>query len=88
MFELGRISVTAGAQHVLRDSGQSADEFIQRHASGDWGDVSEETRRANQENLEVGGRLESVYHTAHAEKLLVVTEPDRSLTSVMVPEEF
>lgn len=88
MFELGRISVTEGATHALVKTNQSADEFLQRHQAGDWGDVSEETRLKNQEALEEGARLESVYHTSGGEKLLVVTEADRALTSIMVPDEF
>ena len=88
MFELGRISVTEGADHALRETGQSPEEFLRRHQSGDWGDISEETRLKNAEALEDGQRLESVYHTSGGEKILVVTEADRALTSIMTPEEF
>lgn len=88
MFELGKIAVTHSAESALRDAQQSADEFVARHKAGDWGDVTEETRRANAEALKDGLRLESVYHTKRGEKLLVVTDADRALTSVMTPEEF
>ena len=88
MFELGRISVTEGADHALRKTGQSAEEFLSRHKAGDWGDISDETRLKNAEALEEDQRLESVYHTSGGEKILVVTEADRALTSIMTPEEF
>jgi hypothetical protein len=88
MFELGRISVTEGAEHALRDTQQSAEEFLRRHQSGDWGEVSDETRAKNAEALEDAQRIESVYHTNAGEKILVVTEADRSLTSIMRPDEF
>lgn len=88
MFELGKIAVTHSAESALRDSQQSAEEFIARHRSGDWGDITEETRRANEEGLRDGLKLESIYHTRRGEKLLVVTDADRALTSVMTPEEF
>jgi hypothetical protein len=88
MFELGKISITEGAQHSLRETNQTAEEFLRRHKSGDWGDISDETRLKNQEALEEGGRLESVYHTSVGDKLLVVTEADRALTSIILPEEF
>ena len=88
MFELGKISITEGAQHSLRETDQTAEEFLRRHKSGDWGDISDETRLKNQEALEEGGRLESVFHTSNGDKLLVVTEADRALTSIILPEEF
>ena len=88
MFELGKVSVTEGAAHALRDTGDSVDDFLRRHQAGDWGEVSEETRGRNQDALDAGARLESVYHTSKGEKILVVTEADRALTSVMTPEEF
>jgi hypothetical protein len=88
MFELGKISVTELALHTIEHAGQSPQEFLDRHASGDWGDVSVETARANDENLQIGRRLESVYHTRSGDKILVVTEADRSLTILMLPEEF
>ena len=88
MFELGKIAVTEGAAHAMRDTADSVEMFLARHQSGDWGDVSEETRLKNQEALSDGARLESVYHTSNGEKILVVTEADRALTSVMTPEEF
>ena len=88
MFELGQISVTEGADHALRETGETPEVFLRRHQAGDWGDVSEETRRKNEEALKDGARLESVYHTSGGEKILVVTEADRALTSIMVPDEF
>lgn len=88
VFELGKISVSEGARHALSDAGQTADKLIERHARGDWGDVSDETRRHNEEAIHDGHRIESVYHTQLAEKLLVITEADRSLTMVLLPDEF
>ena len=88
MFELGKISITEGADHALRETEHTADEFLKRHQTGDWGDISEETRRNNEEALNDGARLESVYHTSKGEKILVVTEADRALTSIMLPDEF
>lgn len=87
-FPLGKVIVGEGASHALDASGQSADELIGRHARGDWGDVSEETRTKNEDAIASGRRIESIYHTHRGEKLLVVTEADRSLTMVLLPEEF
>lgn len=88
MFELGKVTVSEMAAHALQESGETPEEFLQRHARGDWGEVSDETRQANEVALRDGGRLESVYHTAHAVKLLVVTDADRAMTSILLPAEF
>jgi len=88
MFELGKISVSDAVRGSLVDAEQSADEFVDRHRAGDWGDVSEETTTRNAAALENGGRIESVYHTRKGEKILVSTEPDRSVTYVILPREF
>lgn len=87
-FPLGKVTVTELAASTLRDSGQRAEELLERHQAGDWGDVSDETRANNEEAVESGGRIESVYHTRNTEKVLVVTDPDRSMTEVLLPQEF
>jgi hypothetical protein len=61
---------------------------IQRHQSGDWGDVGDEDRKANDEALQNGTRLLSVYHTAEGVKFWIITEGDRSATTVLLPEDY
>lgn len=61
---------------------------IQRHQAGDWGDVSEEDRQENELSLKQGFRLLSVYHAANGVKFWLITEADRSATTVLLPEDY
>jgi hypothetical protein len=85
-FLLGRTVITRGALQVLT-SADVLDALI-RHASGDWGDVCEEDKQANERSLRVGARLLSAYRSATGEKFWVLTEADRSVTTVLLPEEY
>ena len=84
-FPLGQIVMTANA------SGQLAAEDMQkaltRHASGDWGDVCEEDREENELSLKEGFRLLSVYRSGES-KFWIITEADRSITTVLMPEDY
>ncbi len=59
-----------------------------RHAAGDWGDVDEHDRRENEQSLDHGFRLFSVYHAADGTKFWIITEADRSATTVLLPEDY
>ena len=59
-----------------------------RHQGGDWGDVCEDDAEANELALKDNSRLLSVYHTARMVKLYVITEWDRSATTILLPEEY
>lgn len=83
---LGRMVITANAQRTL----PSGDVFVAlgRHARGDWGDVGEDDRKENDLSLAQGFRLLSVYHTKAGVKFWVTTEADRSVTTVLLPEDY
>ena len=61
---------------------------MSRHVGGDWGCVGEEDRRLNDEALLHGDRILSAYRTDRGVKLWVITEADRSSTTVLLPEEY
>jgi len=61
---------------------------IQRHQAGDWGDVDEHDRQENESSLLQGFRLLSVYHSAAGVKFWIITEADRSVTTVLLPEDY
>tara|TARA_Y100000296_G_scaffold72494_1_gene88942 strand:- start:84 stop:296 length:213 start_codon:yes stop_codon:yes gene_type:complete len=61
--------------------------LLDRHRSGDWGDVDAEDGQANDAALKDGSRIFSVYHQ-HGQKVWVITEADRSSTCVLLPEEY
>jgi hypothetical protein len=87
-FALGQVVATQGALSALEEARQGPLDFVARHASGDWGDVCEEDRAENEFSLKNGLRLLSVYRTDKGEKLYVITEWDRSVTTVLLPEEY
>ena len=87
-FQPGRIVATTGALDALVDAGQSANEFLTRHLTGDWGEVDEADGRENELSIKEGFRILSVYRTAKDEKLWVITEADRSATTLLLPGEY
>ena len=93
-FSLGQVVATPAALEALKESGQSAWDFIARHASGnDWGDVCPADAEANEQSLIDGSRLLSVYSTTKGEKLWVITEAaddrgNRSATTILLPSDY
>ena len=88
IFPLGRILATPGALRALERANQSADEFLARHAVRDWGELDQEDIAENEYSLAHGFRLLSNYRTAAGEKLWIITEADRSVTTLLLPEEY
>jgi hypothetical protein len=85
-FPLGQIVITPSAMSTLPiDEVHAA---LQRHASGDWGDVDKYDREENELSLKEGFRLFSVYHTQNGTKFWIITEADRSSTCVLLPEDY
>jgi hypothetical protein len=89
--EVGRVYITRGVSDlVARDSrfARLVMEGLRRHASGDWGEVCKEDREANDEALVRGGRLLSAYEAPGLPKVWIITEADRSATTVLFPDEY
>jgi hypothetical protein len=85
-FPSGETSATPGVlANVTHDEILAA---LYRHAVGDWGDLDNEDKVANEVALLDGSRLFSIYHTASGVKFYVITEADRSRTTVLLPEEY
>src|SRR4051812_35894469 len=93
-FKLGKTLITPGAMSAIADSGQQPDEFIVRHATGDWGDLDEGDKTLNDAAIAHEGdvdrqeRILSAYRTKKGVKIWVITEWDRSVTTVLLPEEY
>ena len=88
LFPLGQVVATPGALAAIEKSGQQPGEFLARHVSGDWGEVPPEDIKENELSFQHGFRLLSAYHTNAGEKLWVITEADRSSTTVLLPDEY
>ena len=85
-FSLGRTLITPGALAKL--SGASTREALARHLVGDWGDVGTMDARANEQALVHEARLLSVYRDENGTKFWIITEADRSATTILLPEEY
>jgi hypothetical protein len=79
-------SVQVAAQDDARMS--VALPFLRRHVGGDWGDLGAEDWKANDEAVTSGGRLLSAYVVGAGEQLWIITEADRSSTTILLPEEY
>jgi hypothetical protein len=83
---LGRVVITAHAAEVLRLADTKA--ALLRHATGDWGEVCPDDREANERALQSEQRLLSIYSAAAGRKFWIITEADRSVTTVLLPEDY
>jgi hypothetical protein len=85
-FRVGHILSTPNAlNHLSYDDILSG---LLRHITGDWGDMDKDDRKENDLSLEKGFRLLSVYHAANGVKFWIITEADRSATTVLLPEDY
>lgn len=85
-FPLGHLVATPNALANLSRS--DIWRALRRHVTGDWGDVCGEDREANNQALRQGSRLLSVYHGENGTKFWIITEADRSATTVLLPEDY
>ncbi len=87
-FPLGQVVATRGALAAVHEAGQSPMLFIVRHADGDWGEVNGADWAMNDDALESEGRLLSAYRTTLGVRVWVITEADRSVTTLLLPDEY
>ena len=92
-FNLGRLLATPGALAVWRKPVRRPIDFISRHARGDWGDVCDDDKQANEDALVDGSRLLSSYKTSNGEKLWIITEAQddngcRAASTILRPDEY
>ncbi len=88
LFPLGQIVATPGALRVMQEEGINAEELLRRHASGDWGDLCEDDRAENDLALRDGHRIFSAYGPKDDHRIWVITEHDRSVTTILTPSEY
>jgi hypothetical protein len=80
---MGALVAFAGALET-----DDPDTYLARHANGDWGEVDEHDRRANEHALEHGLRVLSAYTLRTGERIWIITEADRSTTTILLPAEY
>ena len=87
-FPLGRIFATPGALQALQEAGEDAITFIARHVRGDWGDLDDHDCRENDLSVAQGFRILSAYTLSTGARLWIITEADRSSTTILLPSEY
>ena len=87
-FYLGRLLMTPGAMEALERSSDSPFDFLSRHQHGDWGEVDYQDRLENERSVDERLRILSTYRTRLGDRLWVITEADRSATTLLLPSEY
>ena len=87
-FELGEVVATPGALAELERQQVLPILLVSKHLHGDWGNVSAQDALANDNALKDGGRLLSSYAIAPNVRIWVITEADRSVTTLLLPAEY
>ena len=90
-FLLGRLVMTRGVNDLLAEDKAFAKfvtESLNRHVKGDWGELSDEDKQENELSLKAGYRLLSAYESEGLPKIWIITEADRSATTILFPDEY
>ena len=87
LFELGRLLATQGARALLERAQVAGLDYVRRHVTGDFGELGADDVKANWDAVCQGSRVLSAY-TVGGERLWIITEADRSATTLLLPEEY
>ena len=85
-FQAGQVVMTPGAAEAVPEAVMIT--ALARHLNGHWGDVCKEDKAANNLALRDGGRLFSAYHAPDGTKFWIITEADRSATTILLPDDY
>ena len=88
LFPLGMVVMTPGAAALLENTSTPSHRLIARHQFGDWGNLCKENDQTNRDAIQFGDRTFSSYKLEGGQKLWVITEVDRSVTTLLLPEEY
>jgi hypothetical protein len=86
-FSFGEMVATPGALKLLEEAGEEPLHLVARHRSGDWRELDQHDRLENELSLRHGWRLLSSYPVGGG-KVWIITEADRSYTTILLPEEY
>jgi hypothetical protein len=89
LFPLGEVGATPGALDALKTEGIHSSVLLARHETGDWGDLKRDDWKINDDAVKTGGRLLSAYTLPQTQtQVWVITESDRSATTLLLPSEY
>ena len=88
LFNLGQLVATPGALAAIEESGDSLVTYLNRHVTGDWGELDAHDQKENDLGISHNLRILSAYTLSSGVKIWVITEADRSSTTALLPEEY
>lgn len=88
LFQLGEVVATAGAVQTMKQHNIEPQTLLQRHITGDWGVLCKEDAKSNADAVKHGERILSNYPIADNVRIWVITEWDRSVTTLLLPSEY
>ena len=88
LFNMGRVCATPGALDALTTNKQNYIDFLSRHVTGDWLEMCEDDQETNRNAVDDDVRVFSAYSLKNGSKLWVITEHDRSVTTLLLPSEY
>ena len=88
LFPMGQIVGTPGALEAMKNALADPIELLERHISGDWGDLCSEDSELNDSAVKNGARILSSYSLPTDVKIWIITEWDRSVTTMLLPSEY
>jgi hypothetical protein len=87
-FSLGSTVATPGAIEAIARAGETPLSYLVRHSAGDWGDLDQDDKAENESAVKDGLRILSAYLLTDGTRFWVITEADRSATTILLPEEY
>ena len=88
MFSLGQLVATPGALAALERNQQMPGEFLKRHINHEWGDLDNNDKRENDYSVTHDFRILSAYTLKDGTRIWIITEADRSSTTILLPSEY
>ena len=87
-FPLGQLVATPGAIQALAAAQENPAKYVGRHADGDWGELCADDKRLNDQATGGGARILSAYRLPTGTSIWIITEADRSVTTILLPDEY
>ncbi len=87
-FTLGRMVITVACKAHMDRLNADPLHFLSRHVNGDWGELGTDDKRANEEAIRHSMRIMSRYQLSDGENIYIITERDRSCTTIMLRDEY
>ncbi len=88
LFRAGVVVATPAALEALEEANEDPSVYLNRHLSGDWGDLEEFDKLQNESALENDCRILSAYHLKNGTHIWIITEADRSSTCLLLPSDY